>query len=230
MSRSIRRVPLDFKHPTEPNPYWREQQRPFLGRKHVPSRLHGPTERFIGLVEDYPGSLADWQQEVADLARREGHDWTFSVEYHLTGFQGRDDDQPAVHPFYVWTDGDTETPIDIRDEDHLHELLTAQKAGEEPDPKGYMPVFDIPEDELGWCLYETVSEGTPVTPVFATADELIEHLATVGQDWDQVPLRRESAEAIVRGGGTFGSFIAIGGRGVLDSTKDADIIAGLGKD
>lgn len=223
MSREVRRVPLDFKHPTEHNPYWREQQRPFLGREHVPSRLHGPTERFVGLVDDYAGTLADWEKEVDELARRVGHAWTFNVEYHLTGWKNRDGEEAGVRPFYVWTDDETETPVDVRDEDHLHELATAQKATEKPKPSHYMPVFDVPEDDLGWCLYETVSEGTPVTPVFATAAELIDHLATVGQDWDQVPLRRASAEAIVNRGGTLGSMVVVGGT-VLNSTTDADIL------
>lgn len=76
-----------------------------------------------------------------------------------------------------------------------------------------------------WQLWETVSEGSPITPAFATADDLIEHLATVGTSWGG-PLRRPSAEAIVHQGGTFGSFVAIG-REVLDSTADADRIAEL---
>jgi hypothetical protein len=34
-------------------------------------------------------------------------------------------------------------------------------------------------------MYETVSEGTPVTPVFATKDELVEYLVAHGDYWDQ---------------------------------------------
>lgn len=221
MSREVRRVPLDFKHPTTYNPHWEAQSRPFMGRPHPASRLHGPTERFVGLMGDYPSSLARWEQELADVKARTGYDWTFNVEYHLTGFKGHEDTEPVAHPFYVWGD---ETPIVVRDEDHLHELLVTKTEGERPDAADYMPVFDVPEDDLGWCLYETVSEGTPVTPVFATADELVDHLATVGQDWDQVPLRRASAEAIVRDGGTFGSLVVA--RGVVyNSTTDADVLS-----
>ena len=58
-------------------------------------------------------------------------------------------------------------------------------AGEwEYDPADYMP--EIPEGTpLGWQLYETTSEGTPVSPVFATLEELAqwcEHGATVFAD------------------------------------------------
>lgn len=39
------------------------------------------------------------------------------------------------------------------------------------DPARYMP--EIPEGTpYGWQLYETVSEGSPLSPVFATKDEL----------------------------------------------------------
>ena len=225
MSREVRRVPLDWKHPTEPNPYWREQTAQQLHHKGTLSRLHMPQERFIGLVSDYPGRLADWEQEKRDIEAREGRHWAFQVEYHLTGYQGHEDDAPVVHPFYTWSDdGQTEIPVEVRDEDHLHELVMAQHAGEKPDPADYMPVFDVPESELGWCLYETVSEGTPCTPVFATAEDLVEHLATVGQDYDQIPMRRESAQAVVDQGGTFGSMLAVGGN-LYRSDTDADKIA-----
>jgi hypothetical protein len=92
---------------------------------------------------------------------------------------------------------------------------------------GYMPDFDVPLEDLGWCLYETVSEGTPTTPVFATAEELIEHLVTVGEDYDQQPYRREAAERLVAAGSSFGSFVSLStadGVQVLDGARDLDRI------
>ena len=64
-----------------------------------------------------------------------------------------------------------------------------------------------------WQVYETVSEGTPVSPPFATPDELIDYLVAHGDFWDQQrrergdtimnndPWSREQAEAFVRGPG-----------------------------
>lgn len=81
---------------------------------------------------------------------------------------------------------------------------------------------DPPAGE-GWQLWEDVSEGSPVTPVFATSEELVDHLVNVGF-W-QKPMRREAAEALVRQGSSFGSFITHneGGRvELLDATRDAD--------
>lgn len=42
-----------------------------------------------------------------------------------------------------------------------------------------------PPDGDGWQVWETVSEGSPITPVFATADELAAYLAEYGDLWDQ---------------------------------------------
>lgn len=42
------------------------------------------------------------------------------------------------------------------------------------------------DEEATWFqVWETVSEGTPVSPPFATKDELIEYLAKNGDWWDQ---------------------------------------------
>ena len=151
MSREVRRVPLDWRHPVEPNPHWRLQQAGRWRRGDLEPTLHGPEEMFTPLL----GGARDEDEDEAD----------------------------------------------------------------------YMP--DFGDADLGWCLYETVSEGTPVTPVFATAEALIEHLCTVGQDWDQVPMRRASAEAVVRAGHTLGS-MAVVDRRVLRSDMDADVLMGAG--
>jgi hypothetical protein len=52
-----------------------------------------------------------------------------------------------------------------------------------PDRDYYRPWSD---DEATWFqVWETVSEGTPVSPPFATEEELIEYLAENGDFWDQ---------------------------------------------
>lgn len=56
--------------------------------------------------------------------------------------------------------------------------------GAPPDPEYYRPIFA--EGEATWYqVYETVSEGTPVTPPFATKQELIDYLVEYGDFWDQ---------------------------------------------
>lgn len=52
-----------------------------------------------------------------------------------------------------------------------------------PDRAYYRPWSD---SEAVWVqVWETVSEGTPVTPPFATKEELIDYLSTKGDFWDQ---------------------------------------------
>jgi hypothetical protein len=53
---------------------------------------------------------------------------------------------------------------------------------------------DPPTGE-GWQVWETVSEGSPITPVFSSAADLIDHLVNVGA-WDK-QWSREAAEAFV---------------------------------
>lgn len=60
-----------------------------------------------------------------------------------------------------------------------------QWSGNPPDPKYYRP--DWPEGTAThYQVYETVSEGTPVTPHFATKAELVDWLVEHGDAWDVI--------------------------------------------
>lgn len=52
------------------------------------------------------------------------------------------------------------------------------------------PTMEPPEGE-GWQVWETVSDGSPVSPVFATSDQLIEWMMTTGGH------SRKAAEAFI---------------------------------
>lgn len=162
MSREVRRVPMGWQHPME----WRDQWD--WHRKCVREQLLPRP-----LWPDFPGSLAGWETDGEAIKNREGWDWNFELQYTLTGYRGESDTQPAVHPFDTYDDEE----IMVRDEDHLQELLLAKHAAERPDPADYMPVFDVPDDRLGWCMYETTSKGTPISPVMASPEELAHWLA-----------------------------------------------------
>ena len=95
--------------------------------------------------------------------------------------------------------------------------------GSAPDPKYYRPKWDESK-ATWWQIYETVSEGTPVSPPFATQDELIDYLVENGDFWDQKrrsdgrshlmscdPWSREAAEKFVKGPGWAPSFIMSNG-------------------
>jgi hypothetical protein len=164
MGREVRRVPMNWQHPME----WREQwdrNRGAVRMQLVPRAL----------FEDYPAAVARWESDGAELDRREGFDWTFWSEYCLTGYKGQKDTEPTLHPFDLTDD----EQVTVRDADHLHELLTTKHAAERPDPDDYMPEFPA-GTATGWCMYETTSEGTPISPVFETPEELARWLADTG--------------------------------------------------
>lgn len=109
-----------------------------------------------------------------------------------------------------------------------------------PDPAYYRPWGD---GEATWFqLWETVSEGTPVSPPFATTAELIDYLAANGDFWDQERCKkpdwktlfggvpgvsgwgREKAERFVNGPGWAPSMVIQDGKvmdGVSAVTADA---------
>lgn len=91
------------------------------------------------------------------------------------------------------------------------ELKAAHEAWEPTPP----PVGD------GWQLWQTVSEGGPVTPVFASADALIGYLCS------HLGFNPGAARTLVEQGSSLGSFVGIGGS-LLDSATDADMIAAVG--
>ena len=56
-------------------------------------------------------------------------------------------------------------------------------SGGPPNAESYRPRF---ENDATWLqVYETVSEGTPVTPPFSSKQELIDYLVQYGDFWDQ---------------------------------------------
>jgi hypothetical protein len=69
-----------------------------------------------------------------------------------------------------------------------------QDEGSPPDPKTFA---NYKRDECTWVqMYETVSEGTPVSPAYATKEELIAYLAENGDFWDQERCKRPDWETL----------------------------------
>lgn len=86
-----------------------------------------------------------------------------------------------------------------------------QYNGNPPQHEYYRPDWRQ-EEMVWWQVYETVSEGTPVTPAFATREELVDYLVAHGDFWDQkrrkegckdmrcTPWPRAEAEALLQTG------------------------------
>jgi hypothetical protein len=105
-----------------------------------------------------------------------------------------------------WDEGERQRVLKEYNEDYEY----WEWAGDPPDRDYYMPEWD--EEPTWFQVYETVSEGTPVTPPFATKEELIDYLVEHGDFWYQGDIAkgrfdtfrskstREDATAFVHGG------------------------------
>lgn len=97
---------------------------------------------------------------------------------------------------------------------------------------GYLPPEELPDDEIDWWdthgkvdptpgegyqLWETVSEGSPISPVFATADELAEWMASPAYTWHGSGLSKE----------TYLSFIAEGWAPSFMASPSTGLISGV---
>jgi hypothetical protein len=69
--------------------------------------------------------------------------------------------------------------------------------GPPPDSSSYIPKFDEPA--TSYQIYETVSEGTPISPVFSSEAEVIEWIVKQGESG-------AFAEEFVRRGGVTSTF------------------------
>ena len=70
--------------------------------------------------------------------------------------------------------------------------------------------YDPPEGE-GYQVWETVSEGSPVSPVFASAEELVEYLHKEGAGSTFRPCSRTAARHFIKAGFSAGTCAFING-------------------
>lgn len=115
--------------------------------------------------------------------------------------------------YAAWERG--ERPSYWDDEDRAENRQFWEWYGEPPNREFYRPEWK--EGEATWFqVYQTVSEGTPVSPPFATQEELIEYLVTYGDFWAQRRgeggVSREAATAFVMGAGFVPSLVVQDGR------------------
>lgn len=126
-----------------------------------------------------------------------------------------------IAEYTLWKQGQHPDQLNGRASDYGYTEYT-EWAGGPPDPDEYRPAWS--PEEMTWVqVYETVSEGTPVTPPFATREELVEYLVENGDFWDQSrrkegctvmncePWSREAAQKFVFGSGWAPSLVVIDG-------------------
>lgn len=104
---------------------------------------------------------------------------------------------------FVWA------PIKPEYKDVTFEEYTGWKS--EPDPDRYMPVFP-PGTATYFQMYETCSEGTPISPAFSSIEELARWLADTGASaFASLTASYEGWLATCKRGYTAGDFFLVGG-------------------
>jgi hypothetical protein len=102
---------------------------------------------------------ADWQHPMNDETGRYA---SLSDGSELAGAQADWDREAAA-----WARGEFPEYADAES----RQLSYQEWNGERPDPKDYMPAWP-PELATHFMMYETTSEGSPISPAFATPEEL----------------------------------------------------------
>jgi hypothetical protein len=120
--------------------------------------------------------------------RRVPADWQHPKAPYLYGREG-EDYVPLFDGFNKaladWLEGQAKWAEGLRDDyrggwisiENEHKSSTWEDwSGERPDPKHYMPDFPA-EERTHWQMYQNTSEGTPISPVIETPEELARWLA-----------------------------------------------------
>lgn len=237
MGRELRRVPLDFDWPVGQiwkgfvNPYYKHQQDCGLCDS---SGYNDLTRQLADDWYDFANTGRKWcekitQDEVAALIAG-NRLWEFTRTWTKgTGWVDRD--PPATvtaDQVNAWQASRT------LGHDAINRMICIETRakrfgvyGHCDECKGEGTLWDSPEHKVlcdgwedenppegaGWQLWETVSEGSPITPVYATAEELIAHMSQPSPDghtWDR-GYSKEASEHFVRESGWAMSMMSIGG-------------------
>ena len=96
----------------------------------------------------------------------------------------------------LWLEGDHPDQLDDSSATSNYKYF-AEWDGNPPNVEYYRPKWKS-EEMTHYQVYETVTEGTPVTPAFATKEELVDYLVEYGDNWSGKGYDREVAEAFVK--------------------------------
>lgn len=120
---------------------------------------------------------AEWQHPKYPPDHHE--DWRRGryIPLFESGFAQREADWNKGYA--LWQEGKVEIGGEIRDRKPEDGPTYSQWDGDRPSPEDYMP--DWPrEQRTHLMMYENTSEGTPISPAFATPEELARWLADNG--------------------------------------------------
>ena len=166
-----------------------------MGReiRRVPANWRHPIYRTVRMRRNFHGEIETWKPLLNRSFERENAEWIAQNE--------------------AWARGERPKDFDVA---KYGDISFVDWHGEQPEKEWYVP-YDPASADLPWFqMYETVSEGTPVTPAFATADELVDWLVVVGEVYENGESdgswSRERAEAFVKNEKSAPSFMVADGQ------------------
>jgi hypothetical protein len=154
---------------------------------------------------------ADWRHPMEVRNGREGYRPLFDQDYQSAALEW-------IANFDAWRSGTHENCAK-----HAKDYpFYWEWNGGPPDKESYRDRAWTEEEATHFQIYETVSEGTPVSPVFATKEEMIEYLVQHGDFWDKQRgnggWSREAATAFVNAGSACSMMV---NNGVISEPRDA---------
>lgn len=195
MGREIRRVPSKWDHPRSLRPSWdRLLGRPTQEMAYTPLVDHSLRE----VQEEWDERKRAWEAGEDEARERRWTQEDYDRYADRTG--GADGIVPGELIYDSYEDYNGARPPYYRDDD----------TGELTEHDCYRP--DWPESErTAFQVYETVSEGTPVSPVFQTQDDLTAWLVDPSRNDERLPhMSREAAERFIEHGSVPSLMIAGG--------------------
>lgn len=193
MSRQLRRVPANWKHPK----FYRKNF--FFEEEYNVELVYRPLSQY-----DYKEDVKDYKKNLKDWLKGQKK-WNKGI--YWDDLDGTEKSKKVM--FRKWLENIEEDrkkhgfKDDYRYDEKIKYITgictwedVAGKIPSMPDPDDYMPDGDW------YQLYETVSEGTPLSPPFKTTEELINWLSNNVDYWGNSWTRKQ-AEGIVKKGFVF---------------------------
>jgi hypothetical protein len=210
MSRELRRVPAGYQHPMCYNPY---RQRMVHVQVANETLAEAQADWRHGLEMWLVGKDAFWA------------DWCDGIRQEIETAE-TDEERAALQVRL-----NSLVKNEFHDEECSEECYIEEKGEmpEEPEP-GAMEIYRTWNDKdptLWFQVWQTVGAGSPVTPCFATREELV-HWLCHNYEWDEKsqpnfnsrPWSKKAAEKFVHGDGWFPSGIQVEGENFIRTASE----------
>jgi hypothetical protein len=181
MGREVKRVPLDFNHPLNKvwsgyiNPYYKECPDPLCEAGNTSDAMWLSNIVHLLLIAGEEGARGRLHPWLAELPLRPKNPPTPRMAELTAGLAGRSPGRPFGHDCLDrWEATNKIIAAAGLDRDAWAICPTCKGSGIDPETEAKYEAWERTEPPVGegWQLWETVSEGSPISPVFQDAETL----------------------------------------------------------